>query len=483
MDWNWSLTSSFLATVMLIRSIPSLIPPQVHEFISYCLKYYRSLNPTMSILINEPSLQNDFYNNIYESIETYLSSKCFSSANVIKMSTDRSSNSLLFAMAEDQSIEETFDGFKLRWSLRASGKDQNKSGDNQNKSNYYELSFYAKHKDAVQTKYIPHVLKEAADITLQNRNRRLFSNREESGVSISFWSSIPFLHPSTFNSIAIDPHLKEGIKNDLLKFVNQSEFYDRVGRAWKRGYLLYGPPGTGKTSLIAAIANFLEFDVYDLELTSVMSNIQLRKLLVSTSSKAVIVVEDVDCMLDLSDRRNGKKRKSSEMEGVGSGSQDNKHSRVTLSGVLNFMDGLWSPCGGERLMIFTTNHKENLDPALLRPGRIDKEISLSYCEFMAFKTLVKNYLDIEDHELMKEVEVVLPSIQITPADIAEFLMGFNEDPDLAMRNVLEEMKKRQKKDAQHINKEVNSEEETQVVKKSKNKTDKKMIPRRQQTRK
>ena len=40
----------------------------------------------------------------------------------------------------------------------------------------------------------------------------------------------------------------------------------RIGKSWKCGHLLYGPPGTGKSTMIAAIANFLNYEVYDLEL-------------------------------------------------------------------------------------------------------------------------------------------------------------------------------------------------------------------------
>jgi ATP-dependent 26S proteasome regulatory subunit len=43
---------------------------------------------------------------------------------------------------------------------------------------------------------------------------------------------------------------------------------------------------------------------------------------------------------------------------------------VTLSGLLNFTDGLWSFCGEERIIVFTTNHVEGIDPSLLRPGRM-----------------------------------------------------------------------------------------------------------------
>ena len=50
---------------------------------------------------------------------------------------------------------------------------------------------------------------------------------------------------------------------------------------------------------------------------------------------------------------------------------------MTLSGILNTMDGLWSSNGDEQIIVFTTNHKERLDPALLRPGQMDMHTHLS----------------------------------------------------------------------------------------------------------
>ncbi|XP_024032230.1 AAA-ATPase ASD, mitochondrial-like, partial [Morus notabilis] len=114
-------------------------------------------------------------------------------------------------------------------------------------------------------------------------------------------------HPATFDTLAMDPKKKKEIVNDLLKFKKGKEYYAKVGKAWKRGYLLYGPPGTGKSTMVSAMANFLDYDVYDLELTSVKDNTELRKLLIDTSNKSIIVIEDIDCSLDLTGQRKKEK--------------------------------------------------------------------------------------------------------------------------------------------------------------------------------
>jgi len=104
------------------------------------------------------------------------------------------------------------------------------------------------------------------------------------------------------DTVAMDWELKEMIIRDLDRFVERKGLYKRVGKAWKRGYLLSGPPGSGKSSFIAAMANYLSYDVYDLELTAVRGNSDLRKLLIATRNRSILVVEDIDCSLHLHDR-------------------------------------------------------------------------------------------------------------------------------------------------------------------------------------
>lgn len=97
--------------------------------------------------------------------------------------------------------------------------------------------------------------------------------------------------------------------------------------------------------------------------------------------------------------------------------------RITLSGLLNFTDGLWSCCGNERIFIFTTNHIEKLDAALLRPGRMDLHIHMTYCTYAAFRTLVKNYLLTDSHFLFPKVQKLLRNgVLVTPAQVSELLI-------------------------------------------------------------
>lgn len=119
-----------------------------------------------------------------------------------------------------------------------------------------------------------YVMEKSNAIKEQNKVVKLYALGHFGGDSDrgGSWGSTNLDHPATFDTIAMDPSMKQALIDDLDRFVKRRSFYRRVGKVWKRGYLLFGPPGTGKSSLIAAMANYLKFNIYDMELTSVYCN-------------------------------------------------------------------------------------------------------------------------------------------------------------------------------------------------------------------
>lgn len=113
--------------------------------------------------------------------------------------------------------------------------------------------------------------------------------------------------------------------------------------------------------------------------------------------------------------------------------------QITLSGLLNFIDGLWSSCGDEKIIVFTTNHRDRLDPALLRPGRMDVHLEMSYCTFNGFKILASTYLRTDDHSLFPVIEELLREVEATPAEVAGELIK-SEDADIALPTLVHFLK-------------------------------------------
>ncbi|KAI3446515.1 hypothetical protein Pfo_003180 [Paulownia fortunei] len=417
---------SIIAGFMFVKAIlEQYFPHHLRNSVEkHSQKLFSFLSPYVQITFNEFTGERLMRSEAYSAIETYLSSN--SSAQARRLKADivkNSSQALSLSMDDNEEVADEFGGVKVWW---ASGKHISKTQTFSfqpvsDEKRFYILRFHKKHRNFIIGTYLNHVLKEGKSIKVKNRQRKLFTN------SGSSWSHVPFEHPATFQTLAMDPEKKRDIVDDLLAFSKAEDVYARIGRAWKRGYLLYGPPGTGKSTMIAAMANLLGYDLYDLELTAVKDNTELKKLLIATSSKAIIVIEDIDCSADLTGQRAKKRVKKEQEESdplhrMAKEETESKNSKITLSGLLNFIDGLWSACGGERLIVFTTNYVEKLDPALIRRGRMDKHIELSYCSFEGFKVLAKNYLGLEWHHLFSRIESLLGEIKITPADVAENLM-------------------------------------------------------------
>jgi chaperone BCS1 len=433
---------SIMASLMFVWAMfQQYVPYQLQNNIEkYCQILVRFIYPYIQIRFDELTGEYDiFRSEAYTAIQTYLSSSSSTQAKRLKADIAKNSKSLALRMDDHEEVADEFQGVKLWW---ASGKDVSNTPSfwNPEERRFYRLTFHKRHRDLILGPYLDHVLKEGKAIEVRTRQRKLYTNSD------SKWSHVVLKHPASFQTLAMDPEKKKEIMEDLITFSKAEEFYESVGRAWKRGYLLYGPPGTGKSTMIAAMANLLGYDLYDLELTSVKNNTELRKLLMEVSSKSIILIEDIDCSIDLTGQRKKKKKAKDDAEKKKDPTQkpekeenDSEESKVTLSGLLNFIDGLWSACGGERLIVFTTNYVEKLDPALIRRGRMDKHIELSYCRFEAFKGLAKSYLKTESHPLFGRISELLEETNMSPADVAEHLMPktTSGDPTLSLESLIE----------------------------------------------
>ncbi|KAL6846853.1 hypothetical protein ACP4OV_022706 [Aristida adscensionis] len=450
----WSAVASFLFLWSMVQKhAPAALS---HRLATWANKLATHLSPYLQVTISEYGAERFRRSDFFLAAEAYLSDACARRARKLRAELGKDSKNLQVSVDNNEEVTDDFAGATVWW---YAWKQQPRSNvisvyPGHDERRFYRVVFHRRHRDLIVGSYLPYVLEEGRAVTVRNRQRRLFTNNPSGSWSsyrgTGVWSHVPFEHPATFDTLAMDPLEKEAIIDDLSAFKEAKDYYTKVGKAWKRGYLLYGPPGTGKSTMIAAMANFLDYDVYDLELTAVKNNTELRKLFIETTGKSIIVIEDVDCSIDLTGKRKSKAEKKSDDQGddkpkMPMESEKDDGTKVTLSGLLNFIDGLWSACGGERIIIFTTNYKDKLDPALIRRGRMDKHIEMSYCRFEAFKVLAKNYLDIAEHELFGEINQLLEETDMSPADVAENLMPMSKkkkrDPDVCLAGLVVALKK------------------------------------------
>ena len=307
-----SAVASVAATAMVVRSMANdLLPGELRDYAVAGLRRVLSrFSSHLTMVIDEfDGLSN---NQIYEAAETYLGSKISPSTQRLKVAKHDTENDFTVTMERGEAVTDTFHGAKLEWVLICRHVEASGSFDNPRDLNStlrsevrsLELTFHKKHKDMVLTDYLPFVLKEAKAMEQEVKALRIFtvSYQHMYGNPNDMWVGTNLDHPATFETVALDEGVKEFVMEDLERFVKRREYYRKVGKAWKRGYLLYGPPGTGKSSLIAAMANYLHFDVYDLELTELQCNSELRRLLISMANRSILVVEDIDCTIEFQDR-------------------------------------------------------------------------------------------------------------------------------------------------------------------------------------
>ncbi|XVE80002.1 hypothetical protein DITRI_Ditri14bG0103600 [Diplodiscus trichospermus] len=455
-DYYWTSFASLLGVVAFCQSLLQVIFPPELRFA--CLKFFNRIFHLFSsyCYFDITEIDGVNTNELYNAVQLYLSSFVSIKGSRLSLTRALNSSAITFGLSNNDCIIDSFNGVSVLWEHVVTQRQsqtfswrplpEEKRG--------FTLRIKKRDKYLILDSYLDYIMEKANEIRRKNQDRLLYTNSRGGSLDSRGhpWESVPFKHPSTFDTLAMDPVKKQQIMDDLRDFANGQSFYQKTGRAWKRGYLLYGPPGTGKSSMIAAMANYLGYDIYDLELSEVHNNSELRKLLMKTSSKSIIVIEDIDCSITLTDRKKNNNNPSTrtyydaEMRCGSGGSvptEDGGNS-ITLSGLLNFTDGLWSCCGSERIFVFTTNHVEKLDPALLRSGRMDMHIYMSYCSYPALKILLKNYLGYEesdlDDDVLKELAEVVDKAEMTPADVSEVLIRNRRHKQKVVSELLEALK-------------------------------------------
>ena len=145
------------------------------------------------------------------------------------------------------------------------------------------------------------------------------------------------------------------------------ELFQRVGITPPKGCLLYGPPGTGKTLLARAVANQLDANFLKVVSSGIVDKYigesarVIREMFgyARDNQPCIIFMDEIDAI--------GGRR-------ISEGSSADREIQRTLMELLNQMDGFDTL--GQVKMIMATNRPDTLDPALLRPGRLDRKIEI-----------------------------------------------------------------------------------------------------------
>jgi len=251
---------------------------------------------------------------------------------------------------------------------------------NEYKEHFYFELFSKKYNILELQLWINDRIKEYNNYLLNKNNNQLF-------IDI-YWNNknkdIEVFHYNWFSNVTFNNRFftnKNNILNNINFFLNNELWYKERGIPYTLGFLLWGNPGCGKTGFIKALMNLTKFNALVIKLNSNFNFIKLKDIiyneeinndLIIPLNKRIIILEDIDCMSNIIIDRNKiilnydneEKKKDKYID-------DNNN----LSYLLNLLDGLHESHG--RIIIMTTNKPENLDKALIRPGRIDYIINFT----------------------------------------------------------------------------------------------------------
>ena len=273
-----------------------------------------------------------------------------------------------------------------------------------------------------------------SEFNLKSDKIKLYLSSDEGG----YFTCLGTRNKRSLDTIYLPSKQKKAMINDLETFLDEKSTikYKKLGITHKRTYLFEGIPGAGKSSFIMALASYFGFNLAIISFTPKMTDNDLIRLLRSLEekeeNKVFIIFEDMDCIF--------KERKS----------HDESKNMVTFSGILNALDGITTR--DNMIFFITTNYKQNLDSALIRPGRVDYIMRFDYVNKEQVIDIFTTFTDRSDKAQEFYDQLCRFNINISTSLLQQYLLKYINEIDIdKIIDNLDELKKMY--DAAHISKE------------------------------
>ncbi|KAJ7155033.1 P-loop containing nucleoside triphosphate hydrolase protein [Mycena filopes] len=268
------------------------------------------------------------------------------------------------------------------------------------------------------------------------------------------WGRVVTKSRRSFSTLILQDGIKETLVSDVKEFLDNKEWYAFAGVPHRRGYLLFGDPGTGKSTTVHALAGELGMEIYFVSLASPgMNDHSLGELFHSTPPHSILLIEDLDVAFPPRGQDAPEAQTKADEEGRPVEPRRRPRSRVTLAGLLNILDSVASQEG--YVLIATTNHIHQLDPALIRPGRIDVQIKYGLAVPEQLENVFHRFYPAENatnpahpwsakgtgatteeiHDMAREFAAAIPESKYSIAQLQGYLLGFKNDPKGAVQGI------------------------------------------------
>lgn len=252
----------------------------------------------------------------------------------------------------------------------------------------------------------------------------------------SEWEQVSYQPKELHDKIVLYGNDKDYLLREVNHFIKEKQWYIDNGYQYKLGILLHGEPGCGKTSIIRLISYLTRRNTHYLRLSQIKDENQFNDLLKPKNislENTVLVLEDIDCQKLVHKREQPKPEvKPIEQQAININlggdaekTRDRDQSPLNLDTLLNVLDGILTTSG--QIVIMTTNHKEILDPALIRPGRIDVDLELKKCDYSMITQLTQQFYK---RDPPTEFEGKLPLNKHSPAFIMNVFRRYRQPKDI-----------------------------------------------------
>jgi chaperone BCS1 len=194
------------------------------------------------------------------------------------------------------------------------------------------------------------------------------------GGATGYWRHATTKRKRSLGTVFTNDAVKQAVVAKIDWFLANEDWYLRRGIPYKLVILLHGEPGTGKTSLVYGIASH-----YSRSLCSIGSIVSVDSLLQQAPRDSFVVIEDIDMLTVSREEQEAKGGPTPAASGTTQASrppneQADGDELNALQALINTLDGIGTPHG--LILFVTTNYRDRLDSALIRPGRVDCDIEI-----------------------------------------------------------------------------------------------------------